>query len=59
MKDFDHYSSNIESCSKLLSSLKKYFKTILIISHVDAIKDVVDKNLEVCIKGNDSYVNFR
>ena len=52
-------SSNIESCSKLLSSLKKYFKTILIISHVDAIKDVVDKNLEVCIKGNDSYVNFR
>lgn len=52
-------SSNIESCAKLLKSLKKYFKTILIISHIDAIKDVVDKNLEVVIRGNDSYVEYR
>ena len=52
-------ASNIEACAKLLSSLKKYFKTILIISHIDAIKDVVDKNLEVAIKGNDSYVEYR
>ncbi len=52
-------ASNIEACAKLLKSLKKYFKTILIISHIDAIKDVVDKNLEVTIKGNDSYVEYR
>ena len=52
-------ASNIEACAKLLKSLKKYFKTILIISHIDAIKDVVDKNLEVIIKGNDSYVEYR
>ena len=52
-------TSNIEACAKLLSSLKKYFKTILIISHIDAIKDVVDKNLEVIIKGKDSYVEYR
>ena len=52
-------SSNIEACAKLLSSLKKYFKTILIISHIDAIKDVVDKNLEVTVKGKDSYVEYR
>ena len=52
-------SSNIEACAKLLKSLKKYFKTILIISHVDAIKDVVDKNLEVTVKGNDSYVEYK
>lgn len=48
--------SNIESCSRLLTSLKKYFKTILIISHVDSIKDIVDKNIEISKKGNDSYV---
>jgi DNA repair exonuclease SbcCD ATPase subunit len=52
-------TSNIEACAKLLSSLKKYFKTILIISHIDAIKDVVDKNLEVIVKGKDSYVEYR
>lgn len=48
--------SNIEACSRLLTSLKKYFKTILIISHVDSIKDIVDKNIEITRKGNDSYV---
>jgi len=50
--------SNIESCSRLLTSLKKYFKTILIISHVDSIKDIVDKNIEILRKGNDSYVCY-
>lgn len=48
--------NNIEACGRLLTSLKKYFKTILIISHVDAIKDIVDKNLEITIKNKDSYV---
>jgi len=48
--------SNIEACSRLLTSLKKYFKTILVISHVDSIKDIVDRNIEISRKGNDSYV---
>tara|TARA_Y100001963_G_scaffold159001_2_gene260797 strand:+ start:33132 stop:36257 length:3126 start_codon:yes stop_codon:yes gene_type:complete len=39
--------SNIEACSRLLESLKKYFKTIMIISHVDAIKDSVDNILDI------------
>lgn len=51
--------SNIESCSRLLRSLKKFFKTILIISHVDTIKEIVDKNIEVIKKGQDSYVYTR
>ena len=51
--------SNIEACSRLLKSLKKYFKTILIISHVDSIKDIVDKNIVIERKGVDSYVNFK
>jgi DNA repair exonuclease SbcCD ATPase subunit len=39
--------SNIEACSRLLKSLKKYFNQILIISHVDAIKDAVDNFIEI------------
>jgi DNA repair exonuclease SbcCD ATPase subunit len=51
--------SNIEACTRLLKSLKKYFKTILIISHVDSIKDIVDKNLVIERKGADSHVVYR
>ena len=51
--------TNVEACSRLLSSLKKYFKTILIISHVDAIKDIVDKNIEITVKEKDSYVYIK
>lgn len=50
--------SNIESCNSLLNSLKKYFKTILIISHVDAVKDIVDSSIEITRKGKDSYVRY-
>lgn len=50
--------SNIESCNKLLKSLKKYFKTIIVISHIDSIKEMVDKSIEITKKGNDSYVRF-
>ena len=48
--------TNIEACGRLLRSLKKYFKSIIIISHVDAIKDIVDKNIEITVKDNDAYV---
>ena len=50
--------SNIEACGRLLNSLKKYFKAIIVISHVDAIKDIVDKNIMISIKGKDSHVRF-
>jgi DNA repair exonuclease SbcCD ATPase subunit len=48
--------TNLEACSKLLESLKKYFKNILVISHIDAIKDVADNTVEIVKKGVDSYV---
>jgi exonuclease SbcC len=48
--------TNIESCSRLLRSLKKWFKNILIISHVDAIKDAVDNVLDITNEGKDSIV---
>ena len=47
---------SIEACSRLLISLKKYFANILIISHIDAVKDVVDNVLDIRKKGQDSSV---
>ena len=49
--------TNLEACSRLLQSLKKWFRNILIISHVDMIKDTVDNTLDIMKKGKDSYVN--
>jgi DNA repair exonuclease SbcCD ATPase subunit/predicted phosphodiesterase len=49
-------SCNIESCSRFLESLKKWFRSIMIISHVDAIKDEVDNILEIGRKGADAFV---
>lgn len=50
--------TNTESCVRLLHSFKKFFKTILVISHVDAIKDAVDDILNIESDGVDSYVRF-
>ena len=52
-------ASNIESCTALLRSLTKTFRSILIISHVDTVKDVVDNVIEISTsKGHDSQVKF-
>jgi len=48
--------TNLEACNRLLVSLKKWFKNIVVISHVDAIKDCVDHNLDILKRGKDSYV---
>lgn len=39
--------SNLEACARLLINLKSYFKNILVISHVDTIKDVVDNVIDI------------
>ena len=48
---------NLEACSRLLQSLKKWFKNIVVISHVDVIKDAVDNTIDIMKKGIDSYVS--
>lgn len=48
---------NIEACNNLLQNLKKWFKTILVISHIDGIKDSVDNIITITKNGQDSYVN--
>ena len=49
-------AGNIEACSRFLESLKKWFQSILIISHVDAVKDTVDNVLEIDRAGQDAFV---
>ena len=50
--------TNIEACARLLESLKQSFKNIIIISHVDAIKDAVDFNIEITKHGKDARVVY-
>jgi len=49
---------NVESCNRLLNSLKKWFKNIMVISHVDAVKDAVDNVLDIDSVGKDARVVY-
>ena len=48
----------VEACNRLLVSLKRYFKVILIITHVDGVKDIVDQVLEITKNEKDSKVLY-
>lgn len=48
--------NNLDMCAKLLSSLKMHFRNILIISHIDEIKDNVDHMIEITHERGKSYV---
>ncbi|MDB4337712.1 hypothetical protein OAA09_01700, partial [bacterium] len=47
---------NVEACNRLLESLKTWFRHILVISHVDAVKDVVDNIIDITHKNKNAYV---
>jgi exonuclease SbcC len=49
---------NVEACNRLLESLKKWFKNILVISHVDAVKDAVDNTIEIMRRNKDAQVQI-
>jgi len=48
----------VEACNRLLVSLKRYFKMIFIITHVDGVKDIVDQVLEITRNEKDSKITF-
>lgn len=50
--------SGIEACNKLLSSLKRYFKTVFVITHVDGVKDAADIILEISKNEKDSRIFY-
>jgi len=48
--------AGIEACGRLLQSLKRYFRDVLVITHVDGIKDVADNVIEITKIEKDSMV---
>ncbi len=51
-------SSNVEACNRLLTSLKQFFRLTVVISHVDAVKDVADHIIEINKKEKDAHVVY-
>lgn len=50
--------ASVEACNRLLVSLKRYFKTIIVITHVDGVKDVADHIIEVTKVEKDAKVVY-
>jgi DNA repair exonuclease SbcCD ATPase subunit/DNA repair exonuclease SbcCD nuclease subunit len=50
--------AGVEACSRLLTSLKKIFRIVLVITHVDGIKDAADHILEITKNEKDSRIVF-
>jgi len=51
-------SENVEAVTSLLHRLKDYYRLILVISHVDVIKDNVDDVIIIERNGQDSKVIY-
>ena len=49
---------NLEAVTSLLKKLKSYYRLILVISHVDVIKDSVDDIIEIRKSNNESKVAY-
>jgi DNA repair exonuclease SbcCD ATPase subunit len=50
--------SSVEACNRLLTSLKRCFKTIIVITHVEGVKDVADHIIEVTKNEKDAKVVY-
>jgi exonuclease SbcC len=50
--------ASVEACNRLLTSLKRYFRVIIVITHVDGIKDVVDHVLEITKNEKDARISY-
>jgi DNA repair exonuclease SbcCD ATPase subunit len=51
--DEDH----LESFSRIIEMLKGYFDTCMIITHVGALKDIVDREISIEKKKGFAYIN--
>ena len=49
---------SVEACNRLLVSLKRYFKTVIVITHVEGVKDVADHIIEVAKVEKDAKVVY-
>lgn len=49
-------SSRVDSVVKMIESLKKWFKKVFLISHMESIKETADVLIDVSVNGKNSYV---
>ena len=49
--------ANLEGFVRILDIIKMYFKTVLLISHLDSLKDVVDQQIEISVEEGYASVN--
>lgn len=50
--------AGVEACNRLLTSLKRYFKTVIVITHVEGVKDAADLVIEVTKNEKDARVTY-
>lgn len=50
--------SSIEACNRLLVSLKRFFKTIIVMTHVDGVKDAADTIIEIVKNEKDAGIMY-
>lgn len=50
--------ASVEACNRLLVALKRYFRTVIVITHVDGVKDAADLVIEVTKNEKDSRVTY-
>jgi len=48
---------HLQAFTQLLDIIKGYFKTVLLISHLDSLKDVVDTTLDISKKEGYAFIN--
>ena len=49
--------SNLEGFMRIIDLVKSYFKTVLLISHMDSLKDIVDTTINIEKNGGYARVN--
>jgi len=49
---------NVAACNRLLTSLKRHFRTVIVITHVEGVKDVADHIIEVSKVEKDARVVY-
>ena len=50
-------AENMEGFVRILDMVKNYYQTVLLISHVDSLKDIVDTTIDIEKKQGFAYVN--
>ena len=50
-------AENMEGFIRILDMIKNQFKTVLLISHLDSLKDIVDQEIFIDKNNGRAYVN--